>query len=418
MGRYIFKLPDVGEGTAEAEIVKWHVAIGDEIKEDALLVDIMTDKATVELTSPVAGKVTALHGELGVMAAVGAPLIEFEVAGDGNEGSVKPMPPPLVTTATAPIAASKQPPAPSPSPSPPVLQSPPKQRLPGQAVLASPAVRRRAEELGIKLQYVAGSGPAGRISHQDLDAFCQAGANPSSSGLAQRQGGDQIKLIGLRRKIAERMGYSKRHIPHFSYIEEIDLTELESLRRHLNEKYKGQREKLTLLPFLMRALVKTLPDFPMINAHFDEEAGIIHRLNPINIGIATQTDAGLLVPVVRHAEARDLWQMAAELSRIAQAARDGSASRDELSGSSITLSSLGALGGIAATPVINPPEVAIVGVNKLVERPMVKDGQIVIRSMMNLSSSFDHRIVDGWDAARFIQSLKGLLEQPATLFLE
>jgi 2-oxoisovalerate dehydrogenase E2 component (dihydrolipoyl transacylase) len=418
MGKYIFKLPDVGEGTAEAEVVKWHVSIGDEIKEDALLVDVMTDKATVELTSPVTGKVAELRGELGEMAVVGAPLVVFEVEGAGNESPTSPQPSP-------PKRAEREQEPPSPpsgeragmrgNPPPPV----PTPRPIGQKILAPPAVRRRAEELGINLQFVGGSGPAGRITHADLDAFQQSGGVvPTGGGLVQRQGAEQVKVIGLRRKIAERMADAKRRIPHFSYIEEIDVTALEELRQHLNAKYAGKRAKLTMLPFLMRALAKAAPDFPQINATYDDEAGIIHRHAPLHIGIATQTPGGLMVPVVRHAEARDLWDAASELSRLALAARDGSATRDELTGSTITISSLGAMGGIAATPVINPPEVAILGVNKLVERPMVKEGQIVIRKMMNLSSSFDHRVVDGWDAASFVQAVKGLLEFPATLFME
>jgi len=311
------------------------------------------------------------------------------------------------------------PPAPAPTPAPLSAKPAPTPRPIGQKVLAPPAVRRRAEELGINLQFVGGSGPAGRITHADLDAFQQSGgAAAVGGGLVRRQGAEQHKVIGLRRKIAERMSDAKRRIPHFSYIEEVDVTALEELRQHLNAKYQGKRAKLTMLPFLMRAIVKAAEDFPHINATFDDEAGIVHRHAPLHIGIATQTPGGLMVPVVRHAEARDLWDCAAEVSRLANAARDGSAGRDELSGSTITISSLGAMGGIAATPVINPPEVAILGVNKLVERPMVKDGQIVIRKMMNLSSSFDHRVVDGWDAASFVQAIKGLLEFPATLFME
>jgi 2-oxoisovalerate dehydrogenase E2 component (dihydrolipoyl transacylase) len=324
-----------------------------------------------------------------------------------------PAPAPTPAPAPAPVAASA--PAPAAKSQKPAATS----RPIGQKVLAPPAVRRRAEELGINLQFVGGSGPAGRITHEDLDAFQQSGGVVvAAGGLTRRTGAEQVKVIGLRRKIAERMADSKRRIPHFSYIEEIDVTALEDLRQHLNAKYQGKREKLTFLPFLMRAIVKTAVDFPHINATFDDEAGIVHHHAPLHIGIAAQTPGGLMVPVVRHAEARDLWDSAAEVSRLAKAARDGSATRDELSGSTITISSLGAMGGVAATPVINPPEVAILGVNKLLERPMVKDGQIVIRKMMNLSSSFDHRVVDGWDAASFVQAIKNLLEYPATLFME
>jgi 2-oxoisovalerate dehydrogenase E2 component (dihydrolipoyl transacylase) len=419
MGKYIFKLPDVGEGTAEAEIVKWHVAVGDIIKEDALLVDVMTDKATVELTSPVSGKVLELRGELGEMGIVGAPIAIFEVEGAGNEGATtSPQPSPPKKAEREPVVPPP-PAAPASTPAPVASKPVPTQRPIGQKVLAPPAVRRRAEELGINLQFVGGSGPAGRITHADLDVFQQSGGVVAvAGGLTKRQGSEQVKVIGLRRKIAERMQDAKRRIPHFSYIEEVDVTALEELRQHLNAKYAGKRAKLTMLPFLMRAIVKAAVDFPQVNATFDDEAGIVHRHCPLHIGIATQTPGGLVVPVVRHAEARDLWDCATEVSRLANAARDGSAGRDDLSGSTITISSLGALGGIAATPVINSPEVAIIGVNKLVERPMVKDGQIVIRKMMNLSSSFDHRVVDGWDAASFVQAIKGLLEFPATLFME
>jgi 2-oxoisovalerate dehydrogenase E2 component (dihydrolipoyl transacylase) len=411
MGRYVFKLPDVGEGTAEAEIVKWHVAPGQKIAEDALLVDVMTDKATVELTSPVGGTVLELNAELGQMAVVGAPLVIFEVEGSGNESK---------GPNAKPVAENK--PVVAPTPSFAVPASDPKPvaapRPPGQKVLASPSVRRRADGLGVKLQYVAGSGPAGRISQQDLDAYLRSGGVQAPAGLAQRHGVEEVKIIGLRRKIAERMADAKRRIAHFSYVEEVDVTDLEALRARLNDRYKGKRDKLTMLPFLMRALVKALTDFPQINAHFDDEAGIVHRFNPVHIGIATQTPGGLMVPVVRHAEARDPWQAAAEIGRLAAAARDGSAGRDELMGSTITITSLGAMGGIASTPVINAPEVAIIGVNKMVERPMVVNGQVVIRKMMNLSSSFDHRVVDGYDAASFIQAVKALIEVPATLFLE
>lgn len=389
MGRYVFKLPDVGEGTAEAEIVAWHVAVGDMIKEDARLAEIMTDKATVELTSPVSGRILELKGELGQMAVVGAPLVIFEIDGAGAEPGQE---------AVTPVETA----APSAPPGPP----------PAVQILASPALRRRAEELGIKLALVVGSGPGGRISQQDLDAYRSGGRVSAPIGLVQRHGGTDIKVIGLRRKIAEKMSDANRRITHFSYVEEIDLTALEDVRRQLNEKYAGRREKLTLLPFLMRAMVTALAEFPQINAHYDDEAGIIHRFNPVHIGIATQTEGGLMVPVVRHAEACDLWQLAQEVARVAKAARDGSAARDLLSGSTITLSSLGALGGIVATPVINSPEVAIIGVNKLVERPMVQRGQVVIRKMMNLSSSFDHRVVDGFDAASFIQAMRRLLENP------
>jgi 2-oxoisovalerate dehydrogenase E2 component (dihydrolipoyl transacylase) len=429
MGRYIFKLPDVGEGTAEAEIVAWHVAVGDRIEEDAQLVDVMTDKATVEMTSPVSGIVTSLHGEPGAMAPVGAPLVEFEVEGDGNSAHhkahaapAKPAaagkPPASPRSAVVPEREEAKSKAEAPKPAP--AAKAPVARVPDAKPLASPAVRQRAEELGIKLQFVPGSGPAGRIEHADLDAYVASGSRGGivRSSMAQRDGVEEVKVIGLRRKIAERMQESKRHIPHFAYVEEIDMTELESLRAHLNATKPADKPKLSLLPFLMRGLVQILPQWPQINARFDDEAGIVHRFAPVHIGIATQTANGLIVPVVRHAEARDIWDSAAEVARLAQLTRDGKASRDELSGSTITITSLGALGGVVTTPVINRPEVAIIGPNAIVERPVVRGGQIVVRKMMNLSSSFDHRVVDGFDAAEFIQRLKSLLEHPAMLFMD
>jgi len=458
MGQFVFKLPDVGEGTAEAEIVAWHVRPGDVIKEDAPLVDVMTDKATVEMTSPVAGKVVSIHGEPGDMAPVGGPIAVFEVDGAGEEPA-----------APAPKAAAPPPPPPAAPKSNGAAQSAPakvavpmaaappqaKPRIKAQSgavwseeetqaaigqpksqavakpaprdtvvrewsqAQASPAVRARAQKLGIDLGQVRGSGPEGRITHEDLDKVLVpvAGARRTSS-LAEKNGIEPVKVIGLRRKIAEKMQDAKRRIPHFAYVEEADLTELEELRAHLNATKRADQPKLTLLPFLMRALVLSLPDFPQINARFDDDQGVVYRHENVDIGIATQTDNGLIVPVVRHAEARDVWDSATEVSRLAAAVRANTATKEELSGSTITITSLGALGGIVTTPVINHPEVAIIGVNKLVERPMVKNGQIVVRKMMNLSSSFDHRVVDGYDAAAFIQRVKGMLEHPAALFIE
>jgi 2-oxoisovalerate dehydrogenase E2 component (dihydrolipoyl transacylase) len=423
MGKYIFKLPDVGEGTAEAEIVAWHVKIGDVIKEDQHLVDVMTDKATVEMTSPVSGKIIALHGEAGAMAPVGSPLVELEVEGAGNEADVKRNAAAKPAAAPAPKAEErKAAPAPKPAPEPVKVEPavPVAARVFGDKPLASPAVRQRADELGIKLQFVEGSGPGGRISHADLDSFIARGgasARSSGGGLARREGVDEIKVIGLRRKIAEKMQDAKRRIPHFAYVEEIDMTELEALRAHMNATKQKDQPKLTLLPFMMRALVKVLPDFPQINARYDDEAGVVHRFHPVHIGIATQTANGLIVPVVKHAEAMDLWQAAAEVARVSSAARDNKATRDELSGSTITITSLGPIGGVVTTPVINHPEVSIIGPNAIIDRPVVRDGAIVVRKMMNLSSSFDHRVVDGYDAAQFIQRVKALLEHPALMFM-
>ena len=489
MGQYVFKLPDVGEGTAEAEIVAWHVRVGDMVKEDAPLVDVMTDKATVEMTAPVSGKIVEINGEPGDMAAVGSAIVVFETdaaansspaSGGGAERSeaegaspsaVAPAPSvahardssPVnggaVGNAAPPQAASEPKPrikAPAgavwseeavqaamgaksavPTASTPVGKSPQPAPKPSQAVvrsdarepavrewgsaLASPAVRARAQKLGIDLGQIRGTGPDGRISHEDLDAVLvpvTGARGGGSSALAVKNGVEPVKVIGLRRKIAEKMQDAKRRIPHFAYVEECDLTELEELRAHLNATKRNDQPKLTMLPFLMRALVLALPDFPQINARYDDEQGVVYRHDNVDIGIATQTDNGLIVPVVRHAEARDVWDSATEVARLAAVVRNNSAGKDELSGSTITITSLGALGGIVTTPVINHPEVAIIGVNKLVERPVVKNGQIVVRKMMNLSSSFDHRVVDGYDAAAFIQRVKGLLEHPAALFIE
>ena len=419
MGEYVFKLPDVGEGTAEAEIVAWHVAVGDSVEEDQPLVDVMTDKATVEMTAPVAGVVTALHGEPGDMAPVGAALAVIAVRGDASakvatpRPAAPPAPPPVSAPVAAPTGKAESPPS--------TPQAVPVARVITEKPLASPSVRRQAHDLGIALQFVPGSGPAGRIGHADLDAFVAGGFKAGSTagpGRARREGVEAIKVIGLRRKIAEKMQEAKRRIPHFAYIEEVDVTELEALRIHLNDTRRADRPKLTLLPFLIAALSRALPRYPQINARFDDDAGVVHRHQAIHVGIATQTANGLIVPVLRHAEARDLWECAAEITRLAAATRAGKAAPDELKGSTITLTSLGPLGGVATTPVINHPEVAIIGPNRIVERPVVRDGQVVVRKVMNISSSFDHRVVDGYDAAAFIQLIKAMLEHPATLFMD
>ncbi|MBD9611784.1 2-oxo acid dehydrogenase subunit E2 [Pseudomonas sp. PDM02] len=423
MGTHVIKMPDIGEGIAEVELSQWHVKVGDMVVEDQVLADVMTDKAMVDIPSPVHGKVISLGGVPGEVMAVGSILISIEVEGAGN---VKESAQPAVAAAKeapAPkveaVAATK--PAPAAAPRAAVCQGPMVAREADERPLASPAVRKHALDLGIQLRLVRGTGPAGRVLHEDLDAYLaqgQSNATTATAAYAQRNDEEQIPVIGMRRKIAQRMQDATQRAAHFSYVEEIDVTAVEELRAHLNEKHGATRGKLTLLPFLVRALVVALRDFPQINARYDDEAQVITRLGAVHVGIATQADIGLMVPVVRHAEARSLWENAAEISRLANAARNGKASRDELSGSSITLTSLGALGGIVSTPVLNLPEVAIVGVNKIVERPMVVKGQIVIRKMMNLSSSFDHRVVDGMDAAQFIQAVRGLLEQPATLFVE
>jgi len=395
MGRYLFRLPDIGEGVAEAEITAWHVKPGDHIAEDGPLLDVMTDKATVDMTSPVEGTVTAIHGEVGSMTPVGGVLVELDVVGESDQ----PAPP---KTADVQKDVPQNARAAETAPAVPVNADP----------TASPATRRRAREWDIKLEDVRGTGPRGRILVEDLERH-RGQPKP-----ARREGVEEIKLVGMRRKIADKMAQSKRQIPHFAYVEEFDLTELEGLRAELNANRKEGQPKLTLLPFFMQAMIRLMPEFPSINAHYDEASGVLKRYAAIHIGVAAQTPNGLMVPVVRHAEARDLWDCARELARVTAAARDGSASREELSGSTITLTSLGAMGGIAATPIINHPEVAIIGPNKLTERPVIDGAFLTRRKVMNLSSSFDHRIVDGYDAASFIQRLKRLMERPALIFID
>jgi 2-oxoisovalerate dehydrogenase E2 component (dihydrolipoyl transacylase) len=440
-GNYVFKLPDVGEGTAEAELVAWHVKVGDTVEEDQLLAEVMTDKATVELTSPVAGVVAATFGEPGRQIPVGGPLVTFDVEGPGNVSAALAVAPSVTTQerrATSPDGGgTPAPKSPSvgvstgaageggkPTPKPEAAPVARTAQTPGVRPLASPAVRNRARELGIELQFVPGSGPAGRIEHADLDAFLargsQAPSAPAATGstYARAEGVTEVRIIGLRRKIAEKMAESVRRIPHITYVEEIDVTALEELRAHLNAQAKQTgKAKLNVLPFIARAIIVALRDQPQINATYDDEAGVLTQHAAVHLGIAAQTPNGLMVPVVRHAEARDPYDTALEIARVSTAAKDGSAKREELSGSTITITSLGTLGGVVHTPIINHPEVAIVGPNKIAERVVVKDGQMVVRKMMNLSSSFDHRIVDGHDAAVFVQRIKGLLEHPATLWM-
>ena len=473
MGTYVVKVPDIGEGIAEVELVEWLVKPGDAVIEEQTLAEVMTDKASVEIPSPVAGKVLAITGKPGDTMAVGSELIRLEVEGAGNvRGEARPAPagesaagtpkPSPALSPRAPVPAAEKsveaaprqaphapepasaksveaaprpaPHAPEPTPRKPAAPAPlppsvgpPRAvplRTPGERPIASPAVRRRAWDLGIELRFVPGSGPGGRIMHEDLDAYAAAGGQmPSASAngaLRERHDETLVPVIGLRRKIAQKMQESKRHIPHFTYVEEVDVTELEALRARLNATWEATRGRLTLLPFLMRAIVRAAPAFPEVNARYedDEGGGHVMRYGAVHVGIATQTEGGLMVPVVRHAEARDLWSCAAEIARLADAARSAKIGRDELSGSTITITSLGALGGIVTTPVINHPEVAIVGVNRVVERPVIHAGAIVPRRMMNLSSSFDHRVVDGMRGAEFVQAIRGFLEAPATLFIE
>lgn len=441
MGEHLIKMPDVGEGIAEAELVEWHVKVGDIVREDTVLAAVMTDKATVEIPSPVDGEVEWLGAEIGDVVAIGSPLIRLKVAGDDSVSSgVDPKaqaaePPrragPIEAQADGAVKTSdaiveqqaKSPSPPSPVEAPPspsvTMHRPPVPRSEGERPIAPPAVRLRAREAGIDLRQVPGTGPAGRITHEDLDAFLAHGPQVARApGLVQDTSVQHVKVIGLRRRIAEKMALAKSRIPHITYVEEVDVTALEDLRVALNASKRAARPKLTLLPFLMRAMVKAIADQPHLNAVYDDESGVVHQHGGVHIGIATQTGSGLMVPVVRHAEARDLWGCAAELNRLAEAAKGGLATREELSGSTITITSLGSMGGIVTTPVINHPEVAIIGVNKIVVRPVWDGSSFIPRKMMNLSSSFDHRIIDGWDAAVFVQRIKTLLEAPAMIFVE
>ena len=469
MGHHVIKMPDIGEGIAEVELIGWKVEVGGTVAEDQVIAEVMTDKAMVEIPSPVSGTVVSLGGQPGEMMAVGAELIRLEVEGAGNVGAgaaaapaaakpaagkpaaepkaakaeaqqpaaVKSTPAPqdaarddaaeaaprATATSAATSATASTPSRPSASERGPITRA---ALAEGEAPLASPAVRKRAWDLGIELRYVAPTGPAGRITHADLDAYLESGGRTQStgggsgggSGYARRSGEQQIPIIGLRRRIAQKMQESKRRIPHITYVEEIDVTEVEALRAQLNAKWGKERGKLTLLPFLARAIVLALRDFPQMNARFDDDANVVTRYEGVQLGIATQAEVGLSVPVVAHAEARDLWDTAAEIARLATAVRAGKATREELSGSTITISSLGPIGGVVSTPIINHPEVAIVGVNRIIERPAFKDGLVVARKLMNLSSSFDHRIVDGMEAAEFVQAIRRLLENPALLFIE
>jgi len=424
MGTFAFKMPDIGEGVVEGEVVEWMVAVGDSVKEDDPILSVMTDKATVEIPSPVDGKVTMVIGEAGDILPVGVVCIEFEVDGDGNASSAAPEPKAETAPAPEPKAEPKAAPTPEPAPAPAPTPAAVVARAPGTKALASPAVRQRARQANIDLNFVAGSGPAGRISHADLDAHIAGGASGASSARPmgasariEKNGTEDIKVIGLRRKIAEGMISSYTTIPHFSYFEEVDVTALEELRQHLNATRPEGAPKLTYLPFIMQALVKALEERPECNALYDDDSNVVTRHEAINLGIATQTDRGLFVPVVKHVEAMDIWQSATEMTRVTSATRDGKASADDLSGSTFTITSLGRLGGLGATPIINKPEVGILGVHNAKDRAVVKDGNIVIRRIMNLSSSWDHRVVDGHDGASLVQLVKSYLEHPATIFM-
>jgi 2-oxoisovalerate dehydrogenase E2 component (dihydrolipoyl transacylase) len=422
MGEHLIKMPDIGEGITEAELGEWSVKIGDTVREDDILCTVITDKAAVEIPCPVDGKVLWLGAEAGEVLAVGSGMIRLQVEGETNvekEGAATETAPPVVeTTASNEVEPPQQPVNPPPTLAP--VAEAPAQATAIKKPMASPSVRRRAVEAGIDLHRVHGSGPASRIEHQDLDAFIDGSASKTNTaqGLTPNTHVEEIKVIGVRRMIAQKMQESKRHIPHFGYAEEVDVSELEALRRKLNTNRKEDQAKLTLLPFLIRAIIRALVEFPQMSSRYDDDAGIVSRFGAAHIGIATQTATGLVVPVLRHAEAMDIWTTAKEIKRIAEAARNGKASREELTGSTLTITSLGAIGGISVSPIINYPEVAIIGVNKMVKRPIWQDGGFVPRDMMNLSSAFDHRIIDGWDAACFIQHIKASLENPALLFMD
>ncbi|MBH1993323.1 MAG: 2-oxo acid dehydrogenase subunit E2 [Sphingomonadaceae bacterium] len=424
MALFTFKLPDIGEGIAQAEIVGWHVQVGDRVEEDQPIADMMTDKATVEMESPVSGIVTRLAGEPGDQVSIGAMLVEIEVESEaGSEKIVAPPPSTAAIEAEVPGEAVIEEVTPPPVQAEPVARAEESEKpsaakaASADPVLASPAVRARAKELGVDLAQIK---PAGdHIRHSDLDSYLLYGAGQGyrPAGRSAKRADEAIKVIGMRRRIAENMAASKRNIPHFTYVEEIDVTALEELREQLNAG-RGERPKLTMLPLLIVALCKALPDFPMLNARYDDEAGVVTRYGSVHLGMATQTEAGLMVPVIRDAQDRNVWQLATEIRRLAEAARTGKAKSEELSGSTLTLTSLGPLGGIATTPVINRPEVAIIGPNRVIERPVFRGKDIVAAKLMNLSISCDHRVVDGWDAASFVQAVRKLLEAPAFLFVD
>ncbi len=412
MARFTFRLPDIGEGIAEAEIVAWHVKVGDRIEEDGGIADMMTDKATVEMESPVSGVIVELAGAVGDMVPIGSALAVIEVEGDAEERHA----PAQAGAVEAPAAADHK--VAEPDAAQPALPEllPAQEHKLGAQILASPAVRARAADLGVDLGRIKPSDD-GRLRHADLDAYLRYSAGEGYAPVTKPRADEAIKVIGMRRRIAENMAASKRAIPHFTYVDEIDVTELEDMRGDLNAN-RGDRPKLTLLPLMIVAICKAVPAFPMINARYDDEAGIVTRHGAVHLGMATQTDAGLMVPVIRDAKSMNVWQLAREIGRLADAARTGKAKSEELSGSTLTITSLGPLGGIATTPVINRPEVAIIGPNKIVERPMFRGDDIIRAKLMNLSISCDHRVVDGHDAASFVQELKRFLETPVLLFAD
>jgi 2-oxoisovalerate dehydrogenase E2 component (dihydrolipoyl transacylase) len=412
MATFTFKLPDIGEGIASAEIARWHVAVGDTVTEDQPIADMMTDKATVEMESPVAGRVVELAGKPGEMVAIGAMLLVIEVEGEVEAQPVpaKAAPQPEPEPLSAPVAPTTT--------RAPVAEPAPAEETAAKA-LASPAVRARAKDLGVDLTQVRHDGH--HIRHADLDAYLRYGAAqgfraPESAAWAD----EEVPVIGMRRRIAQNMAEAKRHIPHFTYVEEVEVTALEETRAQLNSGHlAGGRTRLTLLPLLITAMCRALPQFPMLNARYDDAADVVTRHGRVHMGLATQTPQGLMVPVIRDAQDMNLWQLAATISRLAHAARSGTIAREDLGGSTITISSLGPLAGMASTPIVNRPEVAILAPNRIVDRPVfVGDTDRIRRAkMMNLSISCDHRVVDGHDAASFVAAIKHLIEAPARLLV-
>jgi 2-oxoisovalerate dehydrogenase E2 component (dihydrolipoyl transacylase) len=424
MSTYRMRLPDVGEGVAEAELVQWFVAVGDEVTTESVLAEVLTDKATVEVSSPVAGVVTTLHGEPGDVLAVGSDLVEIETASANAPDDSPTMPPPVVESShdDEPVVEAEAEPSPAPEPAEGVVAGEPNSSGPGAArPAAAPAVRERARSLGLNLADVEGSGPGGRIVHADLDRSITESTGvrkrPTRQAVDRDTAGREEPVRGVRRRIAERLTATWTEVPHITYVDAVDVSELERLRDQLNRESSDRGVRLTLLPFIARAMAIACAEQPRLNAHYDHATETLTTYDAVHLGVATQTDDGLLVPVIRHVEARGLWGLAAELTRVATAAREGAATREELTGSTITITSLGALGGLVTTPILNAPEVAIVGVNKMETRPVWRNGTFEPRQMFNLSSSFDHRIVDGWDAAIFVQRVKTLLETPALLFI-
>lgn len=442
MTEHVIRMPDVGEGVAEAELIEWHVRVGDLVQEDMILAAVMTDKATVDIPSPVMGEIIWLGAKVGDVVAVGSDLVRLNVPGKSKDSAAEdaqaaahvPVSDAQTTETPLPIRGSTgdpSEPAPAAAAVPNAVTGPPAATAPfeqlaqsaprpeGEKPLAAPALRLRARAAGIDLRQVPGTGLAGRITHEDLDAFFARDAVMTRAPRLQpKTGVEDVKVIGLRRRIADKMSLSNARIPHITYVEEVDVTGLEELRATLNRTKRQDQPKLTLLPFLMRAMVRAIAEQPGLNALFDDDAGIVHQHAGVHVGIATQTGSGLMVPVVRHVEALDLWSCGAEVNRLAEAAKNGTAARDELSGSTITITSLGAMGGVVTTPIINHPEVTIIGVNKIMMRPVWDGSAFIPRKMMNLSSSFDHRVVDGYDAAVFVQRIKTLLETPALIFME